>query len=239
MDSSVLATKFVGQVRNILSPGSSLPDGRINKVWKLQVRIPFLHSGLTDEQLPYYALLKPIHRGASAGIGEYKFPRVNSKVVVEFDGNDQRSGYVIGELQDASNLPPADFYDGSGNLLYYGSIDEFGNKTKTSLIDGSIVQDTAKNYTINIPSGSTFTINCGNSTIVMTDSKIHITSPEIIADASSDVKVNTPTATFSQAVKADSITTTTSMNVAGEEMKNHTHTYSPGGNPPAQTGTPN
>lgn len=245
MDSSVLAKKFIGRVRNILPPGSSLPDGRLNKVWKFQVRIPFLHENFTDDQLPYFLLSRPVFRGASAGIGEYKFPRVNSKVIVEFDANDIRSGYITGELQDSSNLPPSDFYDGNGNIIYYGSVDELGNKIKTNTTTGDIEQDTAGNYTINIPSGKTFTINCGNSQLVITDSSIIITSPEIDSNASSKFVVTSPTSTFSGNVEvskdlsvSQSISAITSLKVNGEEMLHHTHLYSPGPGAPTPTGGP-
>lgn len=243
LKSSILSMKFIGTVVNVLPPGVQLPDGKISRITRFQCRIPALHDKLPDNQLPYYLLMKSVFRGSSHGVGEFNYPRVNSKVVIEFDGEELRSGYIVGELQDAFNPPPASWLDGSGNLLYYGSVDEKGNSHKTEISSGDITIDTVGNYTLNIPSGKTFTITCGSSSIVMTNNKITITAATIENDASTVLKATTPSATFSQDVTVTGTTSsgkvdaTSSLKVGPEEMLNHKHHYTDNGNL-MTTGTP-
>lgn len=210
VNSDLSGKKLVGTVKEIIKPGTINSNGQANKTWKLKVYIEPLHHDITDnEELPLYNIRRSLFRGASSKVGYYSIPRVGSKVVVEFENGDEKSGSVIGEYLDYSSLTDNKYLPNSlgENENNYGWQDEHGNYFVV-LSNGDLLLDLKEDATseklsieteqqkINISTKSgdfnvlsetgKITIETGQSTIILnSNGNIEITD-------SVKVTINTP-----------------------------------------------
>ena len=204
---SLLNKRLVGVVKAIVPPGTKMANGTITTVVKLQVFLAPMHQGVPDNQLPYFAIMRPLFRGASAGVGMFEIPRIGSKVVVIFDNNDEKSGIVIGELLDGSVLP-GDAFSNS-----YGWQDEFGNIYQVNLETGAITLTAGSAQSITVIAGATKLIIDNNNGVTITGN-VSIDGDLLVTGAT-----NTE----------DTITSTAEITGNGIPLSTHNHAQPPGG----------
>jgi phage baseplate assembly protein gpV len=237
VNTSYLNKHFVGTVTAIAAPGTSMPNGVITNVTKLQVHIPPLHQGIQNDQLPYFGILRPIFRGAKSNTGIYETPLVGSKVVVLFDNNDEKSGLVIGELLDGS-------VTNSSFSNAYGWQDEFGNTYKVDLTSGSISltggQGSApSNATMTLLNGATLLAQVGSTTITTTNDETQIVcNGTTVLINGSGVTITGNVTINGKLTVTDTIEATNEITGNSIDLSQHVHTYSPGSGSPTDTSTP-
>lgn len=116
-------------------------DGQ--KRQRCRLRIPVLHRGIPDDQLPYSM---PMPGGgptnAGGGVGSVNVPPKGAKVYVRFDGEDPHTPYYV-------SSPTTDDVHKDNELLKEdyphtsGSVDAYGNKQSVNRKQGTIT-DTHK-----------------------------------------------------------------------------------------------
>jgi len=164
LTASLLGKLFSAQVIAVLAPSST------NATFKLQVRIPALHAGIPDEDLPYAIISRGIFVGANANIGWSSCPRVGSWVTVMFDGGTDLSLYAIGEPFGKAQLVTGFGVDD------YGFKDQHGNTFKVDA-DGNLSYTTTHNITVAVNGGVT---------------QINANGAQVQIDANGVVSVNAP-----------------------------------------------
>lgn len=165
---------FVGEVIDIIRPGTKTDDDFTHGTYKFKVRVKGLHDGISDSQLSYVGLIRPVFRGASKNIGEFNLPRKGSKVRVEYEDGDHRSGFITGEALDGIVL-----WDKQTTEEIRGHQDEHGN-FELVREDGSTTVNYSK--TLDVVVKDSMTITCGGSVITVTPSKVTIKSSSIELD---------------------------------------------------------
>lgn len=193
---SLMGRLWDAEIISILSPSDS------NPTFKFQVRIPPLHVGIADDDLPYAILSKRLFVGASAGVGWSSCPRVGSKVKVMFDGGTDMSLLIVAEPNGKQQLVTG------FSAEDYGYVDQHSNILKVNAA-GDFSYTTAKNVTI--------TANGGTVTVVANGAQLQI-------DANGAVTVNAPATITMTAptvkVDGDFIVTGTSTMQGATTMQN-------------------
>lgn len=167
--------EFDATIVSVLAPSNS------NPTFKFQVRIPPLHQGIADADLPYAIMSKRLFVGASAGIGWSSCPRVGSQVKVIFDGGTDMSLLIVGEPAGKAQLV-AGF--GVGD---YGYTDQYGNTFKVDSA-GNLAYTTAHNITVT-SNGGVVQINANGAQVQIDASGV------VTINAPSQIKMTAPTVT--------------------------------------------
>lgn len=147
---SLLGRSFQATIVKVLPPNAN------NKTYKFQIRIPPLHAGLQDDELPFAILERRLFVGSTANVGWFSIPREGSTVKVIFDGGDEKGIYIVGEPFGSNNL-----VSGFGQHDY-GYQDEHGNILKVNA-EGGFQYSSVNNVTITTSSGDILVTNHGGS----------------------------------------------------------------------------
>ena len=189
---SLLGKLFDAQVIEVLSPSAD------NPTFKYRVRIPPLHQGLTDEQLPFAIAMKRLFVGSTANVGWSSCPREGSWVKVLFDGGVDMSIFIIGESFGKNQLINGFSKDD------YGYIDQYGNIMKVN-VNGDFNYTTTHNISV--------TANGGLLNIIANGAKIQIdTNGNIDMTATNNLNL---TSTTDVVIKSTDITLDGNVNVTG------------------------
>lgn len=243
--SGMLGVLLPAKVVSILKPNDKTSDGIVNKTFRLKVRVYGIHDDLSDSDLPYAIIIRPIFRGASSNVGEFLIPRVGSEVMCFFDGGDSRSIFIMGEaltgavlISDFSESSIYGYEDEHGNVY---SVDSSGNVTKknvgniTSTIGGEVT--ITANKDVNVTVGQKVTVTVGGSTHIIIDgSSVTITTSKvkIVGDLEVD---GTIMSTGSIKSNSDVIDSHNSLSSLRNVYNSHTHPYTDNGNPMTTSST--
>ena len=99
----------------------------------VSVRVDGFMDGILDEHLPFAAIMRPVMRGFTPGVGFFGLPRIGSEVVVIFD-HVITSPVIVGEIPNNSQAPVMNNDD------EFGYVDPFGNRIYTT-DDGAVIVD--------------------------------------------------------------------------------------------------
>lgn len=223
---------FVGIVKVITDPES---------LGRVKVYIPELFENYKDENLPWFAIVRPVFRGASNNVGYLHVPRAGTKVICTFDKGNINSGLIFGELIDGGSKMSGIGSYPSG----YGWIDESGTYFK--VIPNNTLEVYHKGTTVNINSSGAVTINAASNISVTVNGNCNLSvSGNINSDASN--WVHTGPVTFNDSLEVlggmnvtggsgASMSITGDVNVIGSISNNsknigntHTHPDAQGGN---------
>ena len=108
---------YIGEVVDNMDP---------EKLGRVKVMVPELFQGIPVAHLPWCATQQQNLRGAGPSIGALSVPRVGSRVNVQFESDEIRSGIVISEFNDGANPPDDKLLEDYPNS--YGWSDENGTK---------------------------------------------------------------------------------------------------------------
>lgn len=208
---------------------------------RIKVSIPELFEGYNDESLPWFAIVRPVFRGASNNVGYFHVPRIGTKVVCVFDKGNINSGLVIGEIVDNnSKMTGIESYPNG-----YGFIDEGGTYFK--VVPNISAELHHKGTTVNINSSGAVTINAASNISVTINGNCNMSvSGNVSSNANSWTHTGPVVLNDSLEVKGgmnvtggsgNSMTIQGNVNVVGSIANNgknigntHTHPDAQGGN---------
>jgi hypothetical protein len=75
------------------------------KLSRIKVKIPVLFDEYKNDDLPWVALVRPIFRGNANNAGMFSIPKIGSRVLIQFDKGDIKSGFAFGEIADGVSKP--------------------------------------------------------------------------------------------------------------------------------------
>lgn len=137
---------------------------------RVKVYIEELFEGFLDEELPWFAISRPIFQGASSDIGWFAIPRVGSKVLCTFDKGNINSGIIIGELID--NTTKMSSY-GTNYPEIWGFRDENNTYLKVNT-QTKVLEAHHMGTTINISETGLLTINVADNTSISVNGNTNV-----------------------------------------------------------------
>lgn len=155
-NSQIGGTKLLGYV---------IDDADPDKRQRVRIRIPQLHKGVPDNELPWAVYRAEGQHNSGAGAGSVRVPTKGSKVYSSFDDNDPHHPYYGGS-------PTTDDVNKDNELLQedypntYGQIDQAGNMWKVNTQQNTMQLKHVSGMAFDIGSGGDVTIaSPGNVTI--------------------------------------------------------------------------
>lgn len=161
-------------------------------VGMIRCHVPGLTDGVSDGDLPKFALVRPVFRGVSGAIGYFSIPRVGTRVLVTFDGGNIDSGIVMGEVADG-NGKPEDLVPGK-----WGFIDEAG--TYIEVVVGSTLKIQHQGALITIDASGNITGTSPTNITWNATTSFTVNAPLCTINASTATNVNSPTLTASNRI---------------------------------------
>lgn len=100
---------------------------------RVRVYVPEIHGD--SEKFPWMTVLRPVLRGAGGSAGWANVPRLDTKVLVIFDGGNINSGVVLGEITVGTTKSGLDV----GEDKTWGFQDENSTRFEVNTEDGTLI----------------------------------------------------------------------------------------------------
>lgn len=202
------------EIVEVLAPSEN------NPTFKYRIRIPALHEGLTNEQLPTAIVSKRLFVGASYNVGYHSCPRVGSRVKVVFDGGSDMSVFIVSEPTGKITALEGFTKDD------YGYRDQYKNELKVNNA-GDFNYTTNHNVNITSDKGALTVKFSGGEINITKDGDISLNATSTATIKSPDIVLDGNVSVSGDVIMSKSLKVSNDANISGISFEAHIHAAGP------------